>query len=273
MARNTQLILIEESNLAKVTDPAAGAGAIESLTDQLCQAAWGKFQQIEAAGGCFPALQAGLIQKDIAAVRAERQAAVARRKDPLTGVSEFPDVFETPVSVLDVRPSPAPARPAKISIEPLPSLRLAEPYEKLRDASDRLLAATGGRPKVFLANLGRLADFGPRALFAANFFAAGGIESVTNEGFAGIDEMAAAYRQSGAELACLCGSDALYQADAEPAAQALVAAGCRHLYLAGRPGEQEEKLRRAGIGAFIFVGCDALAVLEVAHHDMLDERH
>ena len=70
LARNTQLILLEESNLAKVADPAAGAGGIEDLTDQLCGAAWALFQEIEAAGGAAAALEGGLIQRKVAAVRA-----------------------------------------------------------------------------------------------------------------------------------------------------------------------------------------------------------
>ncbi len=56
IARNTQLVLLEESHLAKVADPAAGSGALEDLTDQLCHAAWGLFRDIEAAGGIAAAL-------------------------------------------------------------------------------------------------------------------------------------------------------------------------------------------------------------------------
>ena len=70
----------------------------------------------------------------------------------------------------------------------LPRIRLAEPFEQLRDASDRLLAATGSRPKVFLANLGKLSDFTARTLFAKNVFEAGGVEAVTNDGFANRDD-------------------------------------------------------------------------------------
>src|SRR5262249_4808514 len=92
IARNTQLVLLEESNLAKAADPAAGAGGIEDLTDKLCGAAWAAFQEIEAAGGAWAALQQGLIQKKVAMVRAAREAAVARRKDALTGTSDFPDL-------------------------------------------------------------------------------------------------------------------------------------------------------------------------------------
>ena len=111
LARNTQLILLEESHLAKVTDPAAGSGGIEDLTDQLCGAAWALFQEIEVVGGAATALEQGLIQKRVAAVRVEREAAVARRKDVLTGTSEFPDLHELPVAVLDVPPIDVPSYP------------------------------------------------------------------------------------------------------------------------------------------------------------------
>ena len=69
-ARNTQLVLLEESNLAKVSDPAAGSGGIETLTQQLCEAAWALFQEIEKAGGLFAALEQNLIQRKVAATRA-----------------------------------------------------------------------------------------------------------------------------------------------------------------------------------------------------------
>src|SRR4029079_1470197 len=87
LARNTQTILTEESNLHRVADPAAGSGAIEALTDQLCARAWALFQDIERAAGAAAALEAGLIQQAVAKVRAEREANIARRKDPLVGTS------------------------------------------------------------------------------------------------------------------------------------------------------------------------------------------
>ncbi len=110
VARNTQLILLEESNLAKVADPAAGSGAIEDLTGKLCAAAWAQFQEIEKAGGAWAALERGLVQKNVAAVRAERQKAAARRKDALTGTSDFPNLHEKPAAVLDVAPVAAAER-------------------------------------------------------------------------------------------------------------------------------------------------------------------
>src|ERR1700682_4457770 len=67
VARNTQLVLLRKSNLAKASDPAAGSGGVENLTQQLCGAAWSLFQEIEKAGGAFAALEQNLIQRKVAA--------------------------------------------------------------------------------------------------------------------------------------------------------------------------------------------------------------
>jgi methylmalonyl-CoA mutase len=270
IARNTQLILLEESNLAKVSDPAAGSGAIEGLTDKLCAAAWTFFQEIESAGGAWAALESGLIQRNVAAVRSEREQAVAKRKDALTGTSDYPDLNEAFATTLDVAPTlPKEANPA-ISTEALPRIRLAEPFERLRDASDRMLKATGSRPKIFLANLGKASDFTTRTTYARNFYAAGGIAAVTNDGFKDQAEMIAAFKASGARLACLCSSDKIYAIDAAQAAKALTAAGAV-VQLAGRPAENEAAWRQAGVKAFIYAGCDTLAALQ-ATHDILGVR-
>ncbi len=95
VARNTQLILLEESNLARVADPAAGSGGIEALTAKLCEQAWALFQQIEAAGGIWSALETDLLQQQVAETRAQRMKNIARRKDALIGVSEFANLPET----------------------------------------------------------------------------------------------------------------------------------------------------------------------------------
>lgn len=128
MARNTQLILLEESHLAKVADPAAGAGGIEDLTDKLCRSAWALFQEIEAAGGVEAALEQGLIQNKVAATGAQRQASVASGCDVLVGATVFQNPDEVPVAVLDVAPaSDVPCSAGRIT--PLTPMRLAEPFE------------------------------------------------------------------------------------------------------------------------------------------------
>ena len=308
-ARNTQLVLLEESNLSKVSDPAAGSGGIETLTQQLCEAAWALFQQTEKAGGVFAALEQNLIQRKVAATRAVREANIARRKEVLTGASEFPNLHEAHVAVLDVKPvALAPYGEEKFKFDALAPMRLAMPFERLRDRSDEMLKARGTRPKIFLANLGTAADFTARATFAKSFFETGGIEAVdflsslplpsgerstlqaSGEGALASNRtpspapapsaqerplpmgevkdftaLAAAFKSSGAALACLCSSDKIYAEQAAAAAKALQAAGARHIYLAGRPGEQEAELRAAGVNDFVFAGGDALATLQQAY--------
>jgi methylmalonyl-CoA mutase len=264
VARNTQLILLEESNLARVEDPAAGSGAFEAITEQLCRAAWTQFQEIESAGGAWAALERGLIQRNVAAVSVEREKAVARGENILTGTNAFADLDETPPVVLAVLPRNfTDDTPARATAERLPRRRLAEPFEQLRDRSDRILAATGARPKIFLATLGKPAEFTARANFARNFFEAGGIEAVNGDGFATRAEMIAALKSSGAQLACLCSSDDVYARDAVEAAKAL-APLLKHLYLAGRPRE-DAVLKEAGVGTFIHGGCDAIETLDTAY--------
>jgi methylmalonyl-CoA mutase len=269
VARNTQLVLLEESHLAKVSDPAAGSGGIEALTQQLCEAAWSLFQDIEKAGGVFAALEQTMIQRKVAATRAARQANIASRKEVMTGASEFANLHEPPVAVLDAAPvAPAPSPEPAVKFDALSPIRLAAPFERLRDRSDQILQHGGARPKVFLANLGTPGDFAARAAFAKSLFEAGGIEAIDSEGFSEPAGLADAFRASGAALACLCSSDKVYAGQAAAAAKALQAAGARHIYLAGRACEQEAALRAAGVNDFVFAGADALSVLGEAYRYM-----
>jgi methylmalonyl-CoA mutase len=266
VARNTQLVLLKESNLAKVSDPAAGSGGIEALTQQLCEAAWAQFQEIEKVGGVFAALEQNLIQRKVAATRTAREANIARRREVLTGATEFPNLHETHVAVLDAKPvALAPYGEAKFKFEALPPMRLAAPFEALRDRSDQIFKDKGARPKIFLANLGTPANFTARATFAKSFFETGGIEAVDTEGFSDPVALAAAFKASGATLVCLCSSNKVYAGQAASAAKALQVAGAKHIYLAGQPGEQEAALRAAGVNDFVFAGGDALTVLQEAY--------
>jgi methylmalonyl-CoA mutase len=301
IARNIQLILLDEANLARVADPAAGAGGFEALTDALCEKAWGLFQEIEREGGILESLKGDRLQARIAAVRAQREKAVATRREPITGTGEFPNINEAEVSVLLPMPaaqaSPASALPSSptsaetsfaslaqmagqgatlpqlagtasgpipVAIAPLPSLRTAEPFERLRDRADAYLAKTGSRPKVFLANLGPISAFTARATFAKNFFEAGGIEAIMTDGFSDQDELRQAYSDSRAKLSCICSTDEIYERHAPETAETLRSAGSSLIYLAGRPGDHEAAWANSGIAGFIFAGCDTLKVLSQA---------
>jgi methylmalonyl-CoA mutase len=269
VARNSQIVLIEEAHLARVSDPAAGAGGFEALTGAIAEAAWQAFQAVEAEGGIVASLSVGKLQRRIEVTREARTKAVASRREALTGASEFPNLAEKPVTVLYVPRVSAPGGSnfgsgLAVACDALPTQRLAEPYETLRDASDAYLAKTGRRPAVFLANLGPVAAFNARATFAANAFAAGGIEALSNEGFDDPAALAEAFTASGASLACICSTDAIYAERAVRAAEALSRTGAGTVYLAGKPGDLAEPLQQAGVTTFLHVGCDMLALLNAA---------
>jgi methylmalonyl-CoA mutase len=258
IARNTQIVLLEESNLWRVSDPAAGSGAVEALTEQLAHAGWAQFQTIERDGGMITSLQAGGIQAAVATVRDARAKDIATRRSALTGTSEFPNLDEAPVTVLMPASAPVP----DIAANALPSVRSAAPFEALRDAADALAGTTGKRQSVFLANLGPMAEHSARSTWIRNLLAAGGIGAVTSgDGFTNSAAIGAAFAQSDAHIACICGADATYAELAETAAMTLKNAGCDYIYMAGRPGDLEPALQVAGVDAFIVAGQDVVALL------------
>jgi methylmalonyl-CoA mutase len=312
LARNTSIVLMEEANLWRVADPSAGSGGVEALTDMLCAKAWGLFQEIEGEGGLAMSLAAGKPQARIAATAASRAKAIATRKEPITGTSEFAHLAETAPEVLAIRPSKpnlpkararakfgmetdevikalmkgssrhdaAPAGSGELKAEPLPSLRLAEPFEALRDRAEAILKKTKRRPGVTLVTLGPLADHTARLAFTRNFFEAGGMEvSVLPSSDADAPPSPESGRRKGAsllplvgeggersetdkgKLLCLVGSDAAYAAEGVALAHKFKGGT---LWLAGRPGEMEAALTEAGVSRFVFAGCDVVEALTAA---------
>lgn len=222
MARNTQLLLLEESHLGRVVDPSGGSWFVEDLTDQLAQQAWAKFQELESLGGFVAARDH--LSAQIAEVAARRADDIAHRRTALTGVNEFPNLAETPV-------------PAEPAIQPGPQTdsfsnvrRYAAAFEALRNRSDAYLAKTGKRPQAVLLPVGPLAEHNIRTTFAANLLASGGIEAV-NPGT--VDAAGVAAAAAGQVAAVVCGTDARYADEASDVVKAARAAGVAHVYLAG----------------------------------------
>lgn len=231
IARNTALVLRDESQLGRVIDAGGGSFYLETRTDALAREAWSRFQAIERDGGIAELLRGDTLRVRLEAAWAERAAAIARRKEPVLGVSEFANLREQ----LPSTPAPAPG-----------VHRDAEAFEALRARVEPAL------PDVALVLLGPPSEHRARVGFAESLFAVAGLAARSRE-------LAAA---AGADVACLCGSDDRYAAEAAQAARALKATGVRRVVLAGRPGALEAELRAAGVDAFIFVGCDVVATLE-----------
>lgn len=291
IARNLPHVLRLEGQLGQVQDPAGGAWFIERRTQQLAQFAWQSFQAIEAAGGLLAAVQQPSFAQDLLKTAEVQQRAVARRRQPIVGLSRYPLLSEAPVERAawpEFATGEAPVhgaasgKPAHI---PLPRVQLGAGFEALRDASDAQWALTGARPQVAIVALGSEASHSARLSFAREWLAAGGVEGVllqaaeidagsaqvaqnTAKSGAGSAQDSAhsaedgapwvqAFARSGLKVAMICGSDALYSEQAGAVGQALRRAGAQ-VWIAGKP--QPEWAEAAE--DFIALGQDALAQLQ-----------
>ncbi|NYJ04673.1 methylmalonyl-CoA mutase subunit beta [Petropleomorpha daqingensis] len=244
IARNTQNLLVEEGSLARVLDPAGGSWYVESLTEDLAQAAWSWFTEIERAGGLAAALDSGLVAVRIREAWEARSKRLAKRADAITGVSEFPNLDEK----LPEREPAADPRPTG----GLPRVRAAQEFEALRDAAD----AAGARPAVYLATIGPVARHTARASFAGNLFQAGGIATPAGDGASGLAE-------AGTTVACICGTDKDYAESAAGLAKELRDAGATSVWLAGKPD-----LAVDGVDGYVYAGCDALDTLHTVFEQL-----
>ncbi|MGA9360049.1 MAG: methylmalonyl-CoA mutase small subunit [Mycobacterium sp.] len=222
IARNTQLLLLEESHVGRVLDPAGGSWFVEDLTDQLAEQAWRHFQAIEAHGGFINAHD--FIAGEVAEIAARRTDDIAHRRTSITGVNEFPNLSEPTLPQGDSQ-----GIPGNLA-------RYAAGFEALRDRSDAFLARTGSRPQVLLLPLGPLAEHNIRTTFAANLLASGGIEAI-NPGTVDAGGVAAAVAEIPAAespgVALICGTDKRYQDEAAGIVAAARDAGISRIYLAG----------------------------------------
>lgn len=233
IARNTSSLLIEESHVAAVTDPAGGSYAVEKLTDDLAVAAWAELGRIEADGGALADAARTGVKERVKEVAAARDAQVADRSRPLTGVSEFPNLDE----VLPER-------------EHLPhryTRHYGWAYEDMR-------AEPAQRP-VFLATMGPISAHTARATFATNLFAAGGVAVEAAGATDGVEAVTAAY--AGQPVVCLAGTDAAYAEWGADLVAALRAAGASYVVLAGKPGEKTV----TDVDDWAAMGVDALGFL------------
>ncbi len=232
IARNTSSLLIEEAHVATVADPAGGSYAVEKLTDDLAAAGWAELGRIESDGG-FGERAATGVKERVRAVRATRDAGVADRSRPLTGISEFPNLGET-------LPERAPWGRGGVH-------HYGWAFEDLR-------SEPASRP-VFLATMGPISAHTARATFATNIFAAGGVAVEAAGATTDAASVVASY--AGQPVVCLAGTDAAYAGWGADLVAALRAAGASYVVLAGTPGDRTV----TDVDDSCAVGVDALAFL------------
>ncbi len=259
IARNTQLLLKDESHFDQVVDAAGGSYYIEKLTQSIIDAAWTLFKEIEDEGGYIESFTAGKIGSRVAESAAKKEKNIATRREVLLGANQYPNFTEKADS--DVTSGDTNTKKAhcccgtEAKFEPLVPFRAGMSFEQLRltvDRSDREL-------KVFMLTVGNLTFCRARAQFASNFFACAGIEPIDNIRFASVEEGAKAAIEAGADIVVLCSSDDEYTTFAPEAAAAL--AGKAILVVAGDPACKPE-LQEAGINNFISVRSNVLETLQ-----------
>jgi methylmalonyl-CoA mutase len=238
LATNVTRILAEESRLDVVADPAGGSYYVETLTDAIGRAAWRLLQETEAAGGYAAVVRSGVLASAIAASRAAKEKAVSSRRRTLVGVNNYPDLGERAASAAPV---------AEASDGPVPIWRMAEPFERIRQRTERHEAATGRRPRVLLLTSGDVRMRMARANFSLNFFGCAGFDVVQSD----------TLDVAGADLVVLCSSDAEYL----PLAQDVCPKVSVPVIVAGNPKDQIPALEAAGVAGFVHVQSDALQAL------------
>jgi methylmalonyl-CoA mutase len=231
LAHNVHLVVREEAHLAKVADPAGGSYYIEALTHALAEAAWKLFQKIEADGGFAAAKSSGSIDAALQASHAAKIKAVGSRRRTLVGVNNYPNVGEH--------------LPAGESLEP--AGRLAEPFEQIRQRTERHTAKTGHRLKVLLLNRGDLKMRMARAQFTRNYIGCAGFEVAEGT----------EYADAGADLIVLCSSDPEYLEFAKDVCPKVKVP----VIVAGNPKDQIEALQKAGVSGFVHMLANAVETL------------
>lgn len=236
LARNTQILLADESNVGRVSDPGGGSWYLEALTDDVAARVWSRFQEVERAGGVLDALGAGLLREWVEVALAERERLLATRRRPLTGVSMFPDLADT-------APERRPRAELPVADGAFVPRREAALFEALRDRARAL-----GAPAVTVRTIGAQRDFGVRRTFVVNLLASGGVAATDEPG----------------PVAVLASSSAQYAEHGRAAVEELRAAGATHVLVAGRAAELGDAAD--AVDGEVYDGVDVVALLT----DLLD---
>ena len=261
IARNTQIILKEESNLKRLIDPSGGSYYIESLTDKIIKKAWKEFQNIEKNGGMIDSLKSGYIQDKIEETVSLRKKDIYKRKSVIVGTNMFVNTEdEVPITINKIKQD---SKTDYLKVKKLSLTRIAEPFEEMRKTVSEFSKKTGGKPKVFLANFGTVKQYKGRADFSRGYFEVGGFEIIYPDGFNDIEAMVSASIKSNAEIIVLCSDDKTYPEFVEQFSKSLKKQKPNiSIVLAGFPGKDEERYREWGLDDFIFMGSNLFAILE-----------
>lgn len=292
IARNTQLILTEESHIGAVSDPLRGSGFIEDLTQQLCHKAWAIFQDIESRNGMWDTLQTDYIVDAVGQTRDTRRQAVAQGRTAIIGVTEYPDTAEQAFSSVAQGQQPSTAsqgnrNEAKLTTQTervnallngsnrqnidtshlynnavapaLTAFRDAALFENMLTRCQRHTAENATAPTVLLVTLGNASDFTARTTYCRNFFAIAGVNTIT----IALDELSDQHVNN-TPITVLCSSNKQYANTATDACKKISAYSDSEIWLAGKAGELEHQLMENGMTQQIHTQCDKAELLNRA---------
>lgn len=247
LARNTQILLKQEAQLARVADPGGGSYALEVITDFIAREAWKSMQGIEATGGFRKAQTEGLISRELQESLAARDKAVASRSRVFTGTNQYANLSEKALDRVIHDRSHCNGHP-----------RGAQPYEQLRLRTERHAARTGKTPRILLAEIGDAKMRVARSTFAANFFGCAGFDIVTKR-FDTADDIVLAKKN--ADIIVLCSSNPEYPGLASSLVAKLKSQGRNTpVIITGNP-DSAEQLKSAGVADFIHIQSNPLEFL------------
>ncbi len=254
IARNTQILLKEESYFDKIADPSGGSYYIENLTHSVAEHAWKLFQDIEAKGGYVEAFKAGFIQDQVTESANKRNLNIATRREILLGTNQYPNALEKVETNITEKCCTSTKRDDAIA-EPIKPFRGSEQMELLRLKTDRAEET----PKVFLLTIGDLTMRKARAGFASGFFACAGFEMIDNLGFKSVEEGVKAAMDQKASIVVVCSSDDEYTEAAPAVLEQL--GGKAITVVAGYPKSVDE-LKAKGLKHFIHMKSNLIETLQ-----------
>ncbi|MDR1793041.1 MAG: methylmalonyl-CoA mutase subunit beta [Bacteroidales bacterium] len=254
IARNTQIILQEESAFGKVIDPAGGSYYIENLTNSIAEQSWNAFLEIQQQGGMLEAAQKGFIQQNIEKTCRKRDMELATRKKILLGTNQYPNINEEMLTKISIHNT--------LKNNGLQLYRGAAAFEELRLKTEQKAAKTGKRPTVFLLKTGNVAMRQARAGFITNFFGCAGYQ-ITEGAFEATEDAVNAACEAKADIVVICSADDEYIIHTpliiNLLKEKLPIAFC---LIAGYPVEHIDALTTAGVFDFIHIKCNLLETLK-----------
>lgn len=302
VSRNVQYFLLDEAHVNDPIDPAGGSWYVEVLTDKIAKLAWEKFAHIIEKQEMSSFIKEGLANELVVSKYEEQFKDMARRKKVLVGINQYANIKEEKLDKNFCRGEAKKLREEELKSQSLKEVevskcineqieaalngasienlqkpfneegfkavkvllnRSASRFEELRDKV-RELKAQNKEPKVFLANIGPLAQYKPRADFSRGFFEVGEFSVIGDRGFDNVEDIALASVESKANLTVICSTDKVYP-EYVPAVTKLIKQKAPNMkvFVAGRPSEDVKPIYdESGVDGYIYMGSEVYGLLE-----------